>query len=444
MLAQIVEQFERLALRYPERALQLLGRVPAPALDAVRRRRFKRTLHLAAERSPFYREHFRQRGIDVRQIEHPSQLGDFFTTGDDLRAHGAEQFLAGRPEMAFETTGTTSPVPKRVYFSRREVAEVGRLTALWLHLLGLRREDRVLSAFDSSFWVSPWLLRSGMELTECFHVEAGKMDPSECYHRAVVYHPTVILGEPSWIVRLSEIAQARGSWPLKFLVAGGENIAEASRSAVEKVWSAPLYLDYGQTESFGALGAECRVKDGYHRNDLQFFFELADVDPEGYGELTYTTLSRDVMPLIRYRSSDVTRLVDEPCGCGAPGGRLGKIRCRSDEMVVCGMGNIGPWVFETILRGVDGIGHDWQAAVRHEGLRDVVELHVEIDDASHRMVVEESIQSNMRKQFADFWRNREMGLYDLHVVAERIGSLRGGGRKLRRVVDERHMLKPDR
>ncbi len=441
MLSAIVETAERLALRTnPERALRLLGYIPDAAFDAVRRARFKRTLRLAAERSPFYREQFRRRGLDVGRIEHPSQLGDFYTTGEDLRTFGAEEFLIGRPATAFETTGTTSPVPKRVFFSRREVADMGRLTALWLHLLGLRREDRVVSAFDCSFWVSPWVLRAGLELIDCLLVEAGKIDPREFYERAAAYHPTVIFGEPSWIVRLSEVARTRGRWPLKFLFAGGENISEAARGMVEQTWGAPLYLNYGQTESFGALGAECRLKDGYHRNDLYFFFELADADQDGYGEIVYTTLARDVMPLIRYRSTDVTRLVEEPCGCGVATGRLGKIRGRCDEMVVCGMGNIGPWVFEDILRGIDGIGDDWQAVVLHEGPRDVVRVHVEMDDSARHGAAEQAIHRNLRERFPDFWKNREMKLYDLRVVAERSGSLRGTGRKLRRVIDERQML----
>jgi phenylacetate-CoA ligase len=440
MLSRIVELAERIALRTnPERALELLGYIPDAALDAMRRARFRRTLRLAAARSPFYRDQFERRGIDPGRIDHPAELGDFFTTGEDLRTYGAEQFLVGRPDTAFETTGTTSPVPKRVYFSRREVADMGRLSALWLHLLGLRREDRVASAFDGSFWVSPQVLRSGVDLIDCFHVEAGKIDPLEFYERVMPYHPTVIFGEPSWIVRLSEVAEHRGRWPLKFLLAGGENIADRGRVMVERTWGAPLYLNYGQTESFGALGAECRMQDGYHRNDLYFFFELAGVDQDGYGEIVYTTLARDVMPLIRYRSTDVARMVDEPCGCGVSMGRLGKIRGRCDEMVVCGMGNIGPWVFEEILRGVDGLGDDWQVLVLHEGARDVVELHLEMDDPSRRPAVENDIHTNLRERFGDFWKNREMKLYDLRLATNRSGSLRGSGRKLRRVVDQRQI-----
>src|SRR5580765_7544457 len=127
MLTAIVELAERLALRTnPERAVQLLGLIPSSALEAMRRARFRRTLRLAAERSSFYREQFRKRGIDVRRIEHPSELGDFYTTGEDLREHGAEAFLTGRADTAFETTGTTSAIPKRVFFSQRELSEMGR------------------------------------------------------------------------------------------------------------------------------------------------------------------------------------------------------------------------------------------------------------------------------------------------------------------------------
>ncbi len=440
MLTSLVEFAELLALRTsPQRAIELLGLIPSSALEAMRRARFRRTLRIAAERSPFYREQFRQRGIDVRRIDQPSQLGDFYTTGEDLRSQGADAFLVSRADTAFETTGTTSPVPKRVFFSRREIADMGRLSAIWLHLLGLRPNDRVVSAFDCSFWVSPYVLRSGLDLLGCFHVEAGKIEAGEFYDRAKVYRPTVIFGEPSWIVRLSEVAKVRGPWRVKFLFAGGENISETARRAVEETWESPLYLNYGQTESFGALGAECRVKNGYHRNDLYFFFETPVTDADGYGELVYTTLSNRAMPLIRYRSGDLTRLVDGQCECGISMGRLAKIRSRCDEMVVCGMGNVGAWVFDEVLRGITGIGGDWQVVIGQNGPRDEVVLHVEMEDQSAQNAVETLVLANLRERFGDFWRNRDMRLYELRVMVHPLGSVRSGGRKLRRVVDERQM-----
>ena len=118
MLTNIIEQLEGLVLRMePHRSVRFLNAAPAWSLPKIQRARFRRTLRLAAERSSFYREQFRHRGIDVRRIEHPSELGDFYTTGEDLREHGAEAFLTGRADTAFETTGTTSPIPKRIFFS---------------------------------------------------------------------------------------------------------------------------------------------------------------------------------------------------------------------------------------------------------------------------------------------------------------------------------------
>jgi phenylacetate-CoA ligase len=440
MISKLIEYTERASLRVsPERGRRLLGLMPDELLKRMQAARFRSTLRLVAESSTFYRDEFKRRGIDVWRISHPSELGDFYTTGEDLRRHGHEAFIVGRADTAFETTGTTSPQPKRVFFSNRELREVGRAGAIGLRNLGLRREDRVLSAFDCSFWVSPATVRAAFQYIGCFHVEAGKIEPGQFYDHALAYKPNVIFGEPSWLVRLSEIAQERGAWPLKFLFSGGENMTEQARSGVEQVWRAPLYMSYGQTEAFGAMGVECERQDGYHRNDLNYFFEIADADADGNGELIYTTLNREVMPLVRYRSTDTTRMLDEKCECGFFIKRIGKIRARADEMVVCGMGNVGPWVFAELLRDAPGAGAEWQAVIKNDGRRDVIELCVETGDPSAQPVVEAKVLENLRHNFDDFWKNREMRLYDLRVVACPPQSLRTM-RKLKRVVDERQMF----
>src|SRR5439155_23976997 len=180
MLTNIIEQIERVVLHLePQHSVSFLNLSPQWAIEKMQRARFRRTLRLAGERSTFYREEFRRRGIDVRRIEHPSELGDFYTTGEDLREHGAEAFLTGRADTAFETTGTTSAIPKRVFFSQHELNEMGRTSAIGLYHLGVRAEDRVLSAYDCSFWVSPVVLRVALQYLKCFHVEAGKIPQQE-------------------------------------------------------------------------------------------------------------------------------------------------------------------------------------------------------------------------------------------------------------------------
>lgn len=436
MLVRLAERIEGLVLRRaPARGARLFGALPDSALTGLQSARFRRTIRRAA-RAPFYRDAFRRLGIDPVAVRQPSDLGDFYTTGEDLRAHGVDAFQVGKADTAFETTGTTSPQPKRVLFSHGEIDAMGLASAAALRLLGLGPEDRVLSAFDCSFWVSPAVLRSALQYIGCFHVEAGKIDPAECYDRAPAYRPTVIFGEPSWLVRFSEIAAQRGAWPIRMLFAGGENLAESARQLVQQIWSAPLYLNYGQTEAFGSLGIECREQAGYHRNDLHFLFETREPDEDGYGELVYTTLTRHVMPLVRYRAGDVTRLVDEPCRCGLFARRLARIRARADEMVVCGMGNVGPWVFDEILRDVEGAGTDWQVVVDSNGRFDVLELSLESADGLSRSALETAVLGNLGKRFPDFARNLDMGLYELHVSLEPRGALRQG-RKLRRIVDIR-------
>ena len=166
MINKIMEQLEKLALRTsPGLAVSLVDKAPPSVMLALQKMRFRETLKIAAK-APFYAREFRRRNIDIRKIKHPDQLGDFFTTGDDLIENGPEAFVAGRADTAFETT-----------FSHRELNEMGRTSALGLYQLGLRREDVILSAFDISFWVSPAVLRTALQYLGCFHVEAGKISP---------------------------------------------------------------------------------------------------------------------------------------------------------------------------------------------------------------------------------------------------------------------------
>ena len=436
MFPVITEQLEKLALRTnPKLAIQLLGMIPPSVMLGIQKMRFRETLKLAAK-AQFYREEFHRRGINVRKIKQPSDLGDFFTTGKDLLERGAEAFLTGRADTAFETTGTSSNEPKRVFFSHRELNEMGRASAIGLYNLGLRREDVVLSAFDVSFWVSPAVVRTAFQYLKCFHVEAGKIPPEEFYERALRYRPTAIFGEPSWLVRLSEIAAERGTWNVKFLFAGGENIAEQTRREVERIWKAKFFLNYGQTESFGAIGVECPQHNGYHRNDLNFFFETPASNADGFGELIYTTLTRNVMPLIRYRSTDVTKLIEEPCPCGLFARRIAKIRGRTDEMIVCGMGNISPWVFAELLRDIPVAGDEWQVRVWHENLIDVVEMRVETSESANDHLansLKEQVGENLRLRFPDFQKNLDMRLYELRIIGAAPGSLRKS-RKLKRLL----------
>ena len=211
------------------RRAKAASRLPPSLIPGIRRGKFRRLMRYVNERSPFYRRRFKEAGIDVRGLREPADLGDFFTTAQDLRDNPVEEFLCARPELGFETTGTTATTGKRVYFSRREAADMGRDGAVGLYNLGLRPEDRVVDAFDYSFWNAPFTLRASLDRLGCFHVTAAKIPPAEFYDRVKPYGFNVLFVEPSWLVVLTEIARTRGTWPLKFCYVGGENMSEATR-----------------------------------------------------------------------------------------------------------------------------------------------------------------------------------------------------------------------
>jgi phenylacetate-CoA ligase len=438
MLIRIPELIDDLLVggNVPRRA-RLAARIPPRAAARIRREKFRRLVRYVARRSPFYRRRFAEIGLDPFGVETPADLGEFFTTADDLRNNPIEDFLCGRPELGFETTGTTATTSKRVYFSRREAADMGRDGALGLYNLGLRPEDHVVDAFDYSFWNAPFTLRAALDRLGCFHVTAAKIPPAEFYDRVKPYGFTVLFVEPSWLVVLTEIARVRGTWPIKFFYVGGENMSESTRRYIESVWNTRVYIGYGQTESFGQIGTECPAQRGYHIDDFNLLCEIVDRGEDGYGELVYSTLSRQIMPLVRYRSTDVTAFLDEPCTCTLRAARrLAKIRGRSDEMVNCGMGNLSPWFFEQLLDDIPGISRDWQVAVVRAGNRDTIEFRVELLNGVTSDAVTAIVKDHVRARIPDSWRNYELGLFEFDFKFATPGTLRTA-RKLRRLVDER-------
>ena len=438
MFARIPELFDDLIIRNNVALrVRVATWISPPVAASIRRRKFVNLVRFVAARSPFYRRRFREIGLDIRAVRGPEDLGTFCTTAQDLRENPIEEFLCGRPELAFETTGTTASTGKRVYFSRREAADMGRDGAVGLYALGLRREDRVVDAFDYSFWNAPFTLRAALDRLGCFHVTAAKIPPAEFYDRVQPYGINVLFVEPSWLVVLTEIARVRGAWPVKFFYVGGENMSDSTRSYIESVWKSRVYIGYGQTESFGQVGTECTAQRGYHVDDFNLLCEIVDQGADGYGELVYSTLSREIMPLIRYRSTDITKFLTEPCTCVLKSARrIAKIRGRSDEMVNCGMGNLSPWFFEQLLEDVPSVTRDWQVGVTRAGNHDLIEFRLELQNGASPEVVTQAIKDRVAKRIPDSWRNYQLGLFEFDFRFSEPGTLRTA-RKLRRLVDER-------
>jgi phenylacetate-CoA ligase len=427
----------RTGRRAPSRLLWIIRHLPVPVLNALGHAALRDTVRLVAERSRFYREKLTALHIDSRRVRCLADLQGCETTPEDLRKAPPEDFLCARPDLVVESSGTTGRVT-RVYLSHAELEYYARQGVILLGMIGAGPEDRILGAFDYAWGLGGMYTERVGALSGLFGAFPGLVDPGEAVDRLREYRFTIVMGDPFWIARFTEIAMARNvRAPVKAFVSGAEHITEQLRRTVEDYWRAPLYMTYASTEFGATLGAECAEKTGYHLHEYDYAVEIANPDADGFGEVVVTTLTRTVMPLIRYRTRDVARLLPGTCPCGLPFRRLSAIRGRSDEMIACAWGDVYPELFEDLLRDVEGIGDEWQVALRQAGLRPVFEFRLEsIGGSLKQGAVETLLRARLAARYPALWAKTQQQLCDIAVCVMPPGTLRAA-RKIRRLVDER-------
>jgi phenylacetate-CoA ligase len=415
--------------------------MPLSLLHALRAPALRETLRVAT-RAPWYRDAFAAARVDVRRARRPDDLNGFFLTPEVLKTR-PEALLAGTPDLAIESSGTSGHAT-RVYLSRQELEYNARQGGLMLGLYGLGRGDRILSTLGHDWSLGSLLVERLVRSLPVFAMVVGRVDPREAYRRLAEYRFNVIVSDPFWLARLTEIARDKGRpGPLKLLVGGGEGITPRTRAELEGFWGALLCMTYASTEAATILGFECTHRSGYHVNEFDFCLEIADADSDGYGEIVLTTVNRRVMPLIRYRTGDMARWLPESCPCGLPFRRLSPLRGRLDEQISCAWGNLHPDFFEPLLREVPGIGDEWQVSLYERGLAQVVQFRLELagDGAARERAVQEVLGALQRTR-PDAWLAYCQRLLDLEIVFLPAGTLRQK-RKLLRLIDERQSGPPE-
>jgi phenylacetate-CoA ligase len=427
-----------LGRRHPGLPVAALRAMPLGVLHALRRPGLRETLR-RARRAPAYRDALA--GLDIGRVSAPEDLGDFFLTSDVLKAR-PESVLCGSPELAIESSGTSGRVT-RIYLSRRELEYSGRQGNLLLALHGVGKNDRLLSTLDLAWGLGSLLVERGIRYTDTFAMVVGRVDPREAYERLGTYGFNVLVSDPFWLARLTEIARERGRPArMKLLVGGGEGVTPRLRAELERFWEAPLCMTYASTEAATVLGFECPARQGYHINEFDFVIEIDRPDTAGYGEIVFTTLSRTVMPLLRYRTGDIARWLPGRCACGLPFRRLSAIRGRVDEQVSCAWGNVHPEFFAPLLVDVPGVGGDWQVALHERDLLPVVQFRLEVDGGARRDDVADAMLGALQRTYPEAWLAYCQRLIDVEFSFFPFGTLRRQ-RKLLRLVDERGAPPPE-
>jgi phenylacetate-CoA ligase len=436
MISQARRLTERFLIGESAPALVRWGkRCTPPLIHRIQGEGFRNVVQYAAAHQKFFAAKLREKEIRAADVRRPEDLKDIYTTADDLLSRPPSEFLCREPQLVFETTGTSGS-PKRVYFTYDELEFAARYEAAALYENGVRPGDRVVCTFDAGYWISSWVTYTACRQLGVFCSAIGKPAPRDFYSRMGIYGYNVLIADPTWLVSLSEIAEKEGTFPLKVIFAAGDRMTDVYRNYVQQVWKAPVILGYGSTEAGGGLGMECKERQGYHFDEFNFLVEILNPDPEGYGELVITTLSRRTQPLIRYRAGDIALIITDPCPCGAPLARISKIKGRRDEMVVMGAGNIHPEIFERVLGDVPGLSSRWQVAVRQEGVHDILEFRLELANGTPPQQVEEGVRQRLAQRYPDVWSNYACGMYQLAFRFMPPGTLEPG-RKPKRLIDER-------
>ncbi len=342
--------------------------------------RLRRTVAYVYRHSPFYRRMFERLGLKPGDIGGVKDLrGLPFTTPADLR--NWQEFLCVPPEQVaavFTTSGTTGE-PKRVYFTLRDLNVYANFAATVLRMTFRGRLTALLALpFGGGMWIGPGSSQRMIERAGGLPLPLGSGDPHGLLAWMRRFEPNLIISSPTYMTTLTRAAEREGyRQAVEQILVGGEPLYAEQRDYISAYWGAPVVNGYGATELGGAQTMAFAGGSGLALNDFHMVTEIVDpVSGEAAqeGELVFTTLRREGMPLLRYRIGDRARWV--PSAPGLPVGSIELLQ-RSDDFIIAGdMGLYGSVMVEA-LQAVEGFGGKAAFELDRVNLTDRMRLKVE-------------------------------------------------------------------
>jgi phenylacetate-CoA ligase len=364
----------------------------AEQLHDLQQRGLRWTVSHAWENSPFYRKSFEQAGIspdDITTLEDLQKLP--FTGADDLRA-GYPLPLLSVPQsevVRIHSSSGTTGKRKILCYTRNDIENWSYMFARCFEMAGLTSRDRVQICVGYGLWTAGTGFQTGCERFGAMAIPVGPGNLDLQISFLLDMQSTVLCCTGSMGLLLAEEVDRRGLRDrinLKKVIMGAERTSEAMIAEIKDHLGLDEVYDIpGLTEVYGpGTGLSCSHNTGIHYWSDFYILELLDpetlkpVQPGEIGEMVYTTLCKEAAPLIRYRSRDLTRLVEGECPCGCPLPRHDKILGRSDDVVIFRGVNIYPGQVDEILSGVAGVGCEYQVILENgEDGRDYMQIRVE-------------------------------------------------------------------
>ena len=422
--------------------------LPRHKLTELQTTRLQDTVARVYAHVPFYQKKFVELGItpaDITSIDDIAKLP--FTKKQDLRDNYPFGLFAVKKDAVVRihsSSGTTGK-PTVVGYTKADLDTWNEVMARVFTMAGVTSEDTSHNAYGYGLFTGGLGLHYGAETVGATVVPSSGGFTSRQLMLMKDFEATVLTSTPSFALHMAEAAVAEGydiqkDFKLRVGFFGAEPTSEGLKNEIAHIWGIDYHEIYGLSEIIGpGVACNCKHSNLLHIHEDHFYPEIIDpktseVLPEGTrGELVITTLTKQGLPIIRYRTGDITSLTRIPCRCGRTIGRIESIVGRSDDMLLINGVNVFPSQIEHVLSKQEGITLNYQIIADKKGYLDKLEIDVELDE--HLISDDVSYLGNLKKELQHALLNNLYINVEVKLVAPK--SLQRSEGKATRVVDKR-------
>lgn len=367
-------------------------RLPREELLSLQLERLKQTVERCFYNVPHYRKAMQELGIEPEDIQTLDDLQKLpFTMKDDLRdnyPYGMFAVPLSEVVRIHSSSGTTGK-PTVVGYTRHDLHVWSELMARSLTCGGAAKGDVIHNAYGYGLFTGGLGIHYGAEKIGASVIPISGGNTKRQIMIMKDYGSTVLTCTPSYALYLAEVMREMGytkeDFRLKCGILGAEPWSDNMRNEIEEKLGIMALDIYGLSEIIGpGVAMECPEKQGLHIWEDHFIAEIIDPDtgevlpPGEQGELVITSLTKEALPMIRYRTRDITYLIDEPCACGRTHRRLFRFSGRTDDMLIIRGVNVFPSQIESVLLEIGETEPHYQLIVDREGTMDTLEVWVEV------------------------------------------------------------------
>ncbi len=376
---------------YWEKEIEVM---PRKDLEKFQLERLKTAIGYATQ-SPYYKHLFHKLGLTIDSFKHIEDIKKIpFTTKEDLRGNYPYGLLGLplRDCVRLHSSSGTTGNPTVIFHSQHDLDSWANLIARCLYSVGVRDTDVFQNTSGYGMFTGGLGFQYGAERLGCLTIPAAAGNSKRQIKFMQDFGTTVVHAIPSYAIRLADVFAEMCLDPhrdtrLKTLVIGAEPHTEEQRQRVEELLGVKAYNSFGLSEMNGpGVAFECEHQNGLHLWEDCFYLEIVDPDtlepvPDGeIGELVLTSLDRQAMPILRYRTRDLTRILPGDCPCGRTHRRIDRVKGRTDDMFIIRGCNIFPMQIEKILLKTPEVGNNYLITLDTVDNNDEMFIEVELRD----------------------------------------------------------------